>query len=258
MPACDPPALAYSLHQPWSRPLQPPCRASSTRSRRRSASPSPSSVACIGVTRHGPRPVRARRVPCSRQEKVGGLAPRSPTSISRQQEAERLPGIDRRPSQPRYAAVDDAPDPHRARRVSSSCSRGSRPPVDCGQAPLRGRERSSAAGRCTFASPISAGATPSTVATPLRRTGAGPCPTSHARGLPVRLGAGRPRDHPREARGPADRAGGPRSTNRAGARTVSVPADRYVDVVASRGCAAVAAAQTYPRDRASRRIAWKR
>jgi len=40
--------------------------------------------------------------------------------------------------------------------------------------------------------------------------------------------------------------------------TASVPADRYVDVVTGRGCAAVGLPETYPRDRARRRIGWKR
>jgi RES domain-containing protein len=40
--------------------------------------------------------------------------------------------------------------------------------------------------------------------------------------------------------------------------TVSVRADRYVDVVTSRGCVAVGLPETYPRDRARRRIGWKR
>ena len=38
----------------------------------------------------------------------------------------------------------------------------------------------------------------------------------------------------------------------------SVPQDRYVDVVTSRGCASAGLPETYPRDRARRRIGWSR
>jgi RES domain-containing protein len=38
----------------------------------------------------------------------------------------------------------------------------------------------------------------------------------------------------------------------------SVPQGRYVDVVTSRGCASAGLPETYPRDRARRRIGWSR
>jgi RES domain-containing protein len=40
--------------------------------------------------------------------------------------------------------------------------------------------------------------------------------------------------------------------------TASVPDGRYVDVITSSGCASVGVPETYPKDRAHRRIGWER